>query len=113
MAHLARADYAAADAAFGEAHAQQPELLHPLFGLGIANLGLGRVAAAVTWLEQAHDRAPDDPDVVLNLALGYDRLGRPSDALPLYHRYLDVAPRGRERALAEERIRSLRARVKE
>jgi len=113
MAHLARADYAAADAAFSEAHAQQPELLHPLFGLGIANLGLGRIAAAVTWLEQAHDRAPDDPDIVLNLAIGYDRLGRPSDALPLYHRYLDVAPRGRERSLAEERIRLLRERVKE
>ena len=37
--------------------------------LGIANLGLGQVATAANWLEQAYTLAPDDPDVVLNLAL--------------------------------------------
>jgi protein O-mannosyl-transferase len=107
MAQLGRGDYGAAVAAFTEAHGLQPELLHPLFGLGIANLGLGQVAAAATWLEQAYALAPNDPDVVLNLALSYDRLGRYAEALTLYRRYLDTNPRGRARAVVEERMRAL------
>ncbi len=107
MAELGRSEYTAAEAAFADAHRLQPQLLHPLFGLGIANLGLGRPAAAATWLERAYSIAPDDPDVIVNLALSYDRLGRPAQALPLYRRYLDITPRGRARALAEQRAREL------
>ena len=109
MAELGHGDYAAADAAFSEAHRLQPQLLHPLFGLGIANLGLSRVETAAGWLEQAYAIAPDDPDVVLNLALSYDRLGRRADALPMYQRYLDHAPQGQARTQAEQRVRALRA----
>jgi hypothetical protein len=109
MAEIGRGEYAAAEAAFAAAHRLQPQLLHPLFGLGIADLGLGRVAAAATWLEQAHALAPDDPDVVLNLALSYDRLGRRAEAVRLYRRYLEKAPAGRARAVAEQRVRELAA----
>ena len=109
MAQLGRSDYAAAAAAFGEAHQLQPQLLHPLFGLGIANLGLGQVAAAATWLEQAYALAPDDPDIVLNLALSYDRLDRRTEAARLYRQYLDRNPQGRARAVAERRARALEA----
>jgi Flp pilus assembly protein TadD len=107
MAELGRGDYAAADAAFSEAHRLQPQLLHPLFGLGIANLGLSRVETAARWLEQAYAIAPDDPDVVLNLALSYDRLGRPTQALTMYRRYLAHAPQGQARTHAEQRVRTL------
>ncbi len=107
MAQMERSDYAAAAAAFGEAHRLQPQLLHPLFGLGIANLGLGQVATAVGWLEQAYEIAPGDPDVVLNLAVSYDRLDRRAEALRLYQQYLERAPHGRARAVAEQRARTL------
>jgi len=107
MAEIGRGEYAAAAAAFTEAHRLQPQLLHPLFGLGIANLGLGEVATAANWLEQAYTLAPDDPDVVLNLALSYDRLGRRAEALQLYRRYLERAPQGRARVVAEQRVRAL------
>ena len=107
MAELGRGEYMAADSAFREAHRLQPHLLHPLFGLGIANLGLGRVETAAGWLEQAYAIAPDDPDVVLNLALSYDRLGRGAEALDMYRRYLDHAPQGQARIHAEQRVRVL------
>jgi len=107
MAHLARRDYVAAEAAFREAHDLQPGLLHPVFGLGIANLGLGRISEGVTWLEQAYAHDASDPDIVFNLALGYDRLSRSADAVALYRRYLDIAPQGRARALALTRIQVL------
>jgi tetratricopeptide (TPR) repeat protein len=109
MADIGSGQYAAAEAAFTEAHRLQPQLLHPLFGLGIANLGLGQVATAASWLERASALAPDDPDVALNLALSYDRLGRETEALQAYRRYLAGAPVGRARALAEERVRALAA----
>jgi len=107
MAELGRGEYLAAESAFSEAHRLQPHLLHPLFGLGIANLGLGRVETAAGWLEQAYAIAPDDPDVVLNLALSYDRLGRGAEALDMYRRYLDHAPQGQARIHAEQRVRVL------
>lgn len=109
MAELGRGDYRAAAAAFSDAHELQPHLLHPLFGLGIANLGLGQVATAVSWLEQAYAEAPSDPDVVLNLALGYDRLGRHAEALAFYRRSLHTDLHGPARAMAEQRIRALAA----
>jgi len=107
MAQLMRRDYAAAEEAFQQAHHLQPHLLHPLFGLGISNLALGRVSTAVGWLKQAYEHDPMDPDVSFNLALGYDRLGQAADATAMYRHYLDVAPRGRARGLAEERLRVL------
>jgi len=107
MAQLARPDYSAAEAAFQQAHQLQPGLLHPLFGLGVSNLALGRVSMGVHWLEQAYTRDAMDPDVSFNLALGYDRLGRSGDASAMYRHYLDIAPRGRARSLAEERLRAL------
>jgi Flp pilus assembly protein TadD len=109
MAEIGRGNYDAAEAAFMGAHRLQPQLLHPLFGLGIANLGLGRTATAATWLEQAYALAPDDPDVMLNLALSYDRLGRQTEALVLYRRYIDGHPHGRARGLAEQRVQALAA----
>ncbi len=109
MAHIARNEFGPAADAFAAAHRLQPGLLHPLFGLGISNLGLGRVAAAADWLTQAQAIDPTDPDVTLNLALAYDRLGRAADAVRLYQRYLESTPHGRARALAEERLRALRA----
>jgi len=107
MAQLARNDAAAAEAAFREAHQLQPELLHPLFGLGIANLGLGHIAEGVTWLEQAYAHDPNDADIIFNLALGYDRLNRPAEAVRFYRRYLEGAPRGRARGLATARLQVL------
>jgi tetratricopeptide (TPR) repeat protein len=107
MAQLSRDNYAAALTAFTRAHQLQPGLLHPLFGLGVANLALGRTQAAVGWLEQAYALDPNEPDVVFNLALGNDRLGRSQDARRLYHHYLDIAPHGRTRRLAEERLQRL------
>jgi protein O-mannosyl-transferase len=108
MAEMARHEYAAAAAVFAQAHALQPQLLHPLFGLGIANLAQGRTAAGVQWLEQARAIDPSDPDVTFNLALGYDRVGRSAEAVTLYRQYLSIAEHGRARALAEGRLRALR-----
>jgi tetratricopeptide (TPR) repeat protein len=107
MAQLERGDYSAAEAAFQQAHQLKPSLLHPLFGLGVSNLALGRVSMGVHWLEQAYARDAMDPDVSFNLALGYDRLGRSGDASAMYRHYLDIAPHGRARSLAEERLRAL------
>lgn len=109
VAQLDQGQYGAAEAAFSDAHRLQPDLLHPLFGLGVANLGLGRVFAAVSWLEQAYSQDPRDPDVMFNLALGYDRLGRGQEALALYQRYLDTTPHGGARVLARDRVRELSA----
>lgn len=107
MARLARRDYAAAEAAFTEAHQLQPGLLHPLFGLGVANLALGRTSTGVSWLEQAYARDATDPDVSFNLALGYDRLGRQAEASAIYRQYLAIAPPGRARELAQQRLQAL------
>jgi tetratricopeptide (TPR) repeat protein len=107
MAQLALGNYAAALTAFTQAHQLQPRLLHPLFGLGVANLALGRTQEAVGWLEQAYALDPNEPDVVFNLALADDRLGRSQEAWRLYHHYLDIAPHGRTRRLAEERLQRL------
>ena len=107
MAELARGNYAAARTAFTEAHQLQPGLLHPLFGLGAATLALGQAPEAVGWLEQALALAPNEPDVVFNLALAYDRSERPRDARRLYQHYLDIAARGRARRFAEERLQRL------
>jgi Flp pilus assembly protein TadD len=107
MAQLAVGDYGAAQNAFHQAHRMQPGLLHPLFGLGVANLGLGQVTAAIGWLEQAYALDAADPDVTFNLGLAYDRSGRGTQAVVMYQHYLDIAPRGRARPLAEERLRLL------
>ncbi len=107
MAQLGRRQYAAAADAFREAHQLQPGLLHPIFGLGIANLALGRIADGVGWLEQAYAMDAGDPDVSFNLALGYDHLGKAQEAVAMYRHYLTIAPRGRARALAEERLQKL------
>ena len=107
MAQLARRDYAAAEAAFTEAHQRQPGLLHPLFGLGVANLALGRISTGVSWLEQAYALDATDPDVSFNLALGYDRLGRRAEASAMYRQYLAIAPHGRARELAQQRLQAL------
>jgi tetratricopeptide (TPR) repeat protein len=107
MAQLAVGDYGAAQDAFHQAHRLQPGLLHPLFGLGVANLGLGQVTAAIGWLEQAYGLDAADPDVTFNLGLAYDRSGRSREAVAMYQHYLDIAPRGRAQALAEERLRVL------
>lgn len=107
MAQLAVGDYGAAQDAFHQAHRLQPGLLHPLFGLGVANLGLGQVTAASGWLEQAYGLDSTDPDVTFNLGLAYDRGGRSGEAAAMYQHYLDIAPRGRARPLAEERLRLL------
>lgn len=107
MAQLAIGDYGAAQDAFHQAHRLQPGLLHPLFGLGVANLGLGQLTAASGWLEQAYGLDAADPDVTFNLGLAYDRSGRSRDAAGMYQHYLDIAPRGRARPLAEERLRLL------
>ncbi|MFQ5667060.1 MAG: tetratricopeptide repeat protein [Candidatus Binatia bacterium] len=107
MAKLAVHNYAAAEAAFTRAHHLQPQLLHPLFGLGVANLGLGRASTAATWLEAAYAHAPNNPDVVVNLGLSYDRLGRAAQAAALYRRYLRIAPSGDARELAEARLHAL------
>ena len=109
MAQLARGNYAAALTAFTQAHQLQPGLLHPLFGLGVANLALGQTQAAVGWLEQAYALDPNEPDVVFNLALADDRLGRGQEARRLYRHYLGIAPNGRTRRLAEERLQRLPA----
>jgi Flp pilus assembly protein TadD len=108
MAQLARHDYAAAEKAFQQAHELQPGLLHPLFGLGISNLALGRASTGVRWLEQAYALDATDPDITFNLGLAYDRTGRSAEAEAMYQHYLDIAPRGRARALAQERLRVLR-----
>jgi Flp pilus assembly protein TadD len=107
MAQLAVGDYGAAQDAFHQAHRLQPGLLHPLFGLGVGNLGLGQVTAAIGWLEQAYGLDSTDPDVTFNLGLAYDRNGRSGEAAGMYQHYLDIAPRGRARPLAEERLRLL------
>jgi len=107
MAQLAGGNYAAARTAFTEAHQRQPGLLHPLFGLGLTNLALGRTPEAVDWLEQAYALDPNAPDIVFNLALGNDRLGRSGEARRLYEHYLDIAPHGQMRQLAQERLQRL------
>ena len=107
MAQLVRHDYAAAEEAFQQAHQLQPGLLHPLFGLGVSNFALGRVTTGVRWLEQAYEHDTTDPDVSFNLALGYDRLRRSREASAMYRHYLDIAPHGRARDLAQERLRAL------
>jgi tetratricopeptide (TPR) repeat protein len=107
MAQLAQANYDAAVTAFTAAHRLQPGLLHPLFGLGVANLAIGQTLQAVNWLEQAYAIEPNDADIIFNLALAYDRLGRREEARQLYRHYLAIAPRGRARAQAEARLQHL------
>lgn len=59
-------------------------------------------------LEKAHDALPDSPDIVLQLARGYDRiLKNRRDAHFLYSRFIEMAPRHPERESAEEAIRKL------
>ena len=91
MAQLSRHECEAADA-FAQAHQLQPDLLHPLFGLGVANLALGRLVPAVSWLEQAYAIDGSDADVSLNRARAYDRTGRAQKAAAIYQS-LKIKPR--------------------
>ena len=107
MAELRQSHYGAALGAFERAHELQPGLLHPLFGLGAANLGLQRPAEALPFLEQAYAQDANDPDIVFSLGRSYDVLGRSNDAQRLYRRYLEIAPHGQARGIADDRLQRL------
>lgn len=67
--------------------------LHPevyAYVLGISRLGLGQFEEAVTALERAHKRSPDDRNVNIPLAVAYERLGRHEQARAALKRYTDV-----------------------
>jgi adenylate cyclase len=67
--------------------------LHPevyMYVLGMSRLGLGQFEDAVTALESAHERSPEDRDVNIPLAVAYDQLGRHEQARVALKRYTDV-----------------------
>lgn len=67
--------------------------LHPgvyMYVLGMSRLGLGQFEDAVTALERAHERSPEDRDVNIPLAAAYEQLGRHEQARVALKRYTDV-----------------------
>jgi Flp pilus assembly protein TadD len=60
--------------------AEHPDHVVGMIQLGKAELADGNVDRARHWLEKVAQRAPNDREVIYNLAECYERLGRPSDA---------------------------------
>ncbi len=74
-------------------HAMRLDPLHPgvyMYALGMSRLGLGQFEDAVTALERAHERSPEDRDVNIPLAVVYEQLGRHEQARVALKRYTDV-----------------------
>ena len=69
----------------------------------------GNVAQAAAKLSEAWAASTRDPEVLFDLAVCYQRLGKPSDALAAFRSYLEQPLALRLRA-AEDRIRAIEAR---
>jgi len=98
--HLKRLDYAGARAPAEEAVRLAPRLFASHNALGRALVGLGETEKGVASLEEAAQLAPDSPEVFFHLAQGYQRAGRPEDALGARTTFsrLDKARQARRRA---------------
>lgn len=62
------------------------------FAAGVKAFNAGDVAAAATAFEAAVAKAPDLPELRVNLALAYFRLGRPADAVTQLEKAASIAP---------------------
>jgi tetratricopeptide (TPR) repeat protein len=78
------------------------------FMAGRAYYDDARYDDAAREFEEAY-RLTRHPDVLYNLGLTYERMGRSRDAVVHYRQYLDEAPDGPERAQIVDRIRRLEA----
>jgi tetratricopeptide (TPR) repeat protein len=76
---------------------------------GIAYYDEARYDEAVREMEAAYRLKPV-ADLQYNLAECYERLGRPTEAVAAYKKYLDTKPGADDRGLIESRIKNLQAR---
>ncbi len=61
--------------------------------LGEALNSVDDLSGALSALSRAHELDPDSERVLRGLGVVYDRLGRPKEAVKMYHRSRDVAER--------------------
>ncbi len=89
----------------GEDAAEQEALAEALFGMGQLYLAYDYVEAGVACLEAAHQRRPEDADVLYLLGYGYDRQGRRPESAGAFEKSLALAP---DRPIARLRLGNLK-----
>ncbi len=85
-------DAVAAEKAYREALALQPEHLHSNLNLGALLCEDGRCAQAVELYDQAILHCPEAPLIHFNRGIALEDLGRVEEALNSYQRCLELAP---------------------
>ena len=78
-----------------------------------AHYSLGRFELAAEEYLALHQRHPEQPAILFNIAQSYRLAGKLPEAVDYYQRYLDASPHARNRHDAEEQIRQLGAAIAE
>ncbi len=90
-----------------------PELAVKRYEVGRRLYAKGKLKGAAREFEAALELFPDSPKLHYNLARTLERLDRLEEATGAYGRYLELAPRARDRAEVERLVESLKERLVE
>jgi cytochrome c-type biogenesis protein CcmH/NrfG len=106
---LRAGDFDHAEGAYRSAGAADPRDLDAQVGLGIALRGRGKHRQAQAVYEKVLEQEPDNLAALFDLGvLHADFTGEPKRALPLFHRYLELAPKNApQRTLAERYVQDI------
>ncbi|MFO0608611.1 MAG: hypothetical protein U0324_35925 [Polyangiales bacterium] len=90
------------------AAAQPREEARRLYQQGVAAFDARDFATALARFQQAYVQM-QRPELLVNVAATFEQLGRPTDALETYRRYLALAPEAPDRPAIEARVARLAA----
>ena len=94
--------------AYSAAAARAPTRVDPIAGKGFAHLDLGQTQQAEGAFREALRLNPRYAVAVIGLAETYRKMGKNSQAIDQYQRYLEILPRGSEARLARTAIERLK-----
>jgi arylsulfatase A-like enzyme/Tfp pilus assembly protein PilF len=100
-----------ADAAYRTSARLAPDYADPINGLGTLAVQRDRPQDAIGWFDRALVLAPADYEIHLNRGIALELLGRKSEAVSEYRRFLSETSRQAEYASQREAARQLLARL--
>jgi tetratricopeptide (TPR) repeat protein len=103
-----RERFEAALAAYGKAVDLRPERPEPVAGRGWTLLDMGKYLQAQASFEQALRLNSRYADAVMGLAETSRGMGRTTDAIANYQRYLDMLPNGPQAPVAKNALERLK-----